>query len=256
MFSARQTFFNQLILILFTFVMPLVLYKITHNPITIWFYFSTTSFFWVLLTSSFLAQAFGFILILSMYWLNNWQRIIILFLSIITHSTTFYIAIGFFALLLIQEHFKKNPYKGFQDLLPKALACSPIWGSQGAPEVLANPIVNTGAHPDAIITLNTLLSVFVKRTPLPFLLMSLKGLIDRRELALLGLMAVSFAGGLLIHERGFNFAGLPMVIGLTFFFEKSDKKWKIGIIVLSIIYFLFNIQQLHAFIGNCLALWG
>lgn len=239
-FLNREIFFKQFLLIALMFIMPMVLYSITKEPITVWFYFAATDYAWGLITGSFFAQALSMILILAMYSAKDRDRIIILVLLIFVHSTSFLFGLIFFFLLLIEENFirgKELPW------LPKIVAtCSPFWGKTGAPEIAQTKVSNQ-INLTGFVTINTLLSVLVKRTPLPFLYFSIKKLLEKRSIALLGFMFISFAGGFFLHERGFSFAALPMVVGLSWYYRDTSKKMKIAIIGLSVIYFVFFLEQ-------------
>jgi len=234
--KGKEIYYKQFLLLLFGLLMPLVLFKYTNNPITVFFYFSATNYFWALLTSSFFAQALALMLILSMGWLKEWQRIAVLFLSIIAHSTSFLMALGFYLLLLIQE----NKFK-----LPQIfVGCSPFWGKTGPPAVI------DGKMPSAVLsntagylTPNVLLSVFFKRIPIPFAYFSVKELIKKNQIALLGLFFFSFMVGAVFHERAFYFMALPMVIGLTWYYEKSETRMKNLILLISGLLMIFHILQ-------------
>ena len=239
-FFNQEVFFKQFLLIIFTLITPLALYKITKEPITVWFYFSTSGYIWGLITGSFFAQALSITLILSMYFLKDWQRIFTLLFLIFVHSTSFLFGLVFFLLLLIEENFFKN--KNFNGLSKFSLACSPFWGKLGPPGILTNKIANE-SNLTGFVTINTILSILFKRTPLPFLYFSVKKLLQEKSIALLGFMFISFAAGFVLHERGFWFASLPMIIGLSWYYRDTSKKMKIAILILSLIYFIFFLQQ-------------
>ena len=239
-FLNREIFFKQFLLIAFMLVMPLVLYKITNEPIAVWFYFSTTSYAWSLITGSFFAQALSVILILSMYFLRDRDRILVLLVLVITHSTGFLFGLIFFFLLLIEENFFRN--KEFPWLPKFLLGCSPFWGEAGPPEIVNTKIANQ-VNLTGFVSVNTILSVLFKRTPLPFLYFSVKKLLQERSVALLGFMFISFVAGFVLHERGFWFATLPMVVGLSWYYRDTSPKMKKLLLLLSVIYFVFFLQQ-------------
>ena len=242
-FSNRVLFFQQLALVMIVVIVPLSLYMHTRNPVTVWFYFSTTNFVFAALTASFFVQTFSMLLIISMLWMKDWQRIIILILSIVSHSTSFWFAIAFFILIKIEEAWKANP-----DVAKKIiLGCSPIWGDK-IPTELSGKLINTPGLNAGYITWNTIGSVFLKRTPIFFLIPALKSLIKNKRIALLGWLIGTFIAGFLIHERGFYFASWPMIIGLTLFHEDNPKLAK-PILVLSGVFFLFNIYQAYNLIS-------
>jgi hypothetical protein len=234
LFVTRELFYQQLLIVLFAFILPLVLFKITEKPIAVWFYFSTTTFFYVLLTASFFAQAFAFILILSMVFVKDWQRIILLLLSIITHSTSFYISLGFYLLLLLEENAKIT-----DNIL---MACVPtvtkIIGTIGEQKIKF--LQASGES----ITPNTIVTVFLKRIPLHFFVLSVKELWDRKKIALLGLMILLCIAGIFYDNRAFHFAGLILVCGVTWFYEKQTKLVKILLLILSLIQFLIGLREL------------
>ena len=238
-FSAREIFFKQFLLFLFAFIAPLILYKATGQPIAAWFYFSTTSFFFAVITGAFYAQALSVLLLMAMLFVRTELRIVLLALSILAHSSSFPIAIAFFFLLEL-ENFGK--LKGF-------LICSPFWNK--VPDALTGDIIpqNSYSH----LTINVILSYLIKRTPLVFLIPSVWQLIKERKIALLFLMAVFMGAGIIIHERAWYFAALPMVCGLAWYYEKAKPNIQRLLIISTVIFFAFNIQQLIGLLVNCYA---
>lgn len=234
---------------MFAFILPLVLFKITREPIAIWFYFSASSFFWGLITASYFAQTLGFIIVLGMYFVKWPARVILLALCILTHSTMFFVGLAFLLLLSIQDYLLSNK-KWVEWLMA---ACSPFWGQ--VPKQMEETVIETkmvSAHSlDGAVTINTLLSVIAKRTPLPFLWFSVKELVKRREIALLGLLLFMFIAGFTYHDRAFHFAALPMVCGLSWYYSKTSRKMKLGLLLLSGAYFVFNLQQLVSLAIYC-----
>ena len=154
-------------------------------------------------------------------------------------------------MLLIQENW--DSIKGFGS--KAVLGCSPVWGNN-VPDELSNTLIDSNIHASGLVTANTVLSVLIKRTPLPFLFFSVKELVKRREIALLGFMLISLVAGLFVHERGFFFMALPMVVGLSWFYTGLEKKYKYLMLGGSVLFFAFNVQQLWSFIQFCLSAWG
>lgn len=238
LFVGRPEFYDQFVLVVFALVTPLVMYKITKNPITSWFYFSTTSFFYATITSAFFSQAFAYTLILSMYFQKDWQRILTLVLLILAHSSSFIFGLIFFIGLSLQN-------KRVASFLA---SCSPFWNQN--PDFISSRIAgNTDA---GYFTLNSFFSALTKKIPLPFLYFATKELVKRKEIGLLVYLIVSVLAGVFVHERGFYFAALPMVIGLTWYYEKTSNKMKLGLILLSFLQFVLNIEQLVLLKLNCL----
>jgi len=249
MFSVREIFFKQLILFLFAFVMPLVLYKITKEPITVWFYFSTINFFYAIITSGFFSQGLSMILIFSMFFLKGWKRMAILPLTIIAHSTSFLIAIVVYLLIALEEYYNKTyPNKKIFGELKKFFVCSPFWGI--VPKEF-NSVINQTVLDDGFTSINIVLSVLFKRIPIFFFIPAIYKFYKEKMFALFLLSIFFIVVGFFIHARSFYFAGLPMVIGLTYFYKDCCKTKKKIILLGSIVYFVFFVQQLYALGMSC-----
>lgn len=161
-----------------------------------------------------------------------------LLLSIITHSTGIWIGIGTYFLIKLQDTWFEK--KKFEPLA--FLQCSPIWGKE-IPGALSQKIISADALQAGYITPNILLSLVIKRLPIPYLILGVKGLIDTRSIALLVLFVGYLFSGLFIHERALYFMAIPMIIGLTYTFEKLEFKWKALLLGSTVIYLIFHIQQ-------------
>ncbi len=245
-FSAQELFYKQFVMIVFALFTPLVLYWITKKPIIVWFYFSATNYFYAVTTSAFFAQGLAMSIILSMIFIKNiWLRLLILTLLIVAHSTSFYLGIFFLALLLLEE----SNFTGIPGKLKGFLVCSPFW-NQTPPVMINTTVVKTNSVFGAF-TLNTIGSILLKRTPLPFLYFSVKSLIAEKKLALLGLLVVSFLVGVFYHERSFYFMSFPMLIGLTLFYSQTSRPMQKAILVLTVVNFIFNIEQFILLKINC-----
>jgi hypothetical protein len=133
-----------------------------------------------------------------------------------------------FLLILLQENFTK----GF-------LFCSPFWGSN-PPTIVLRAI--TDSSPQEPIRVNTILAFLTKLCPLPFLYWGIKGLVSRKEWALLIIFVVSLVGAIIFnHTRILLVAPLVILPGLAWHYSRSKyKKWILG---LSVLWFLFEFEQ-------------
>jgi hypothetical protein len=248
-FLAREYFYQRLMLVLFGFFLPLVLYKITGEPITVWFYFAATNFFFATILGGWFPQALGSMIILSMIFLNWWQRGLALLLAILAHSSSFYVALFFAGLLAAEEtgllSFAFLKIGRFKALL----ACSPFWQGN-VPQVLSKDLIPQG-HTSGHLTINTIAAFLVKNTPLPFLYWSTRKLWQKESYALLGFMFLHILAGFFYYSRIYYFAALPMVCGLAWYWKDADRKMKAVILVLSVLLFAFNVWQMVSLNVNC-----
>ena len=240
LFSSRDEFVIYFFLIVATILVPLTLVKITGQEITAWFYFSATNFYFALISAGFYAQTLAVMLTFTMLLTKRWYlRIGLLLVASFTHTTGFLMASTFWFVLSLQEQSKQ----GF-------FVCSPFFGKE-TPEIFNTPLLISSKGFSAF-SVGTLLSVMIKRLPFFFLFPALLTLWKRKEIALLMLFAVFFGAGLLIHDRGFYMAALPMVIGLSYYY-KDEKSTLIkgGILIISIAVFFFNLFQVYSLITSC-----
>lgn len=241
-FFVREEFFKQFLIIFFGLITPLILFFCTKNPITVFFYFTATNFYFDVLSSAYFAHAIAYSIIFSMYFLNNWQRLLILIFSIFSHSTSFYFALFFWFLILLKE--KAFLKKFFLAVVP----CSPFWGRK-MPDVLATPVPSV--HDYSLFNINSLFGVFLKRLPLPFIIFSIIGFLKEKKSFFLWLFVFFFFLGF-FHQRFFSFASWPLIIGLTFYFEKADSKMKIILVLLCLANVFFNSFQVYSlYFYNC-----
>lgn len=238
LFTAREEHYKEFLVTLTFLVLPLVLYGVSKNPLTVWFYFSVTNYSYASITSMFIAQHALMILLFSMFLGKDRHRFFLFLGAIILHSTGFWLALITWGLIKFQEWFSESSF----DLKKIFLGCSPFWGDK-IPPILNQKMLSSAELGAGYLTPNILLSFLVKRTPLPYLYLAVKELGKRKELALLGLMVIFTIAGLGIHERGFYFVALPMVIGLTWSYETLSVFHKKLLLISSFLFFLWNIYQ-------------
>lgn len=238
-FSGRTIWMQQFLLFVFAFIAPLIIYKITGEPIAALLYFSFSFFSYAITTA--VAQPLSLLLILSMLFLKDWQRILILPLLILVHSYAFVIGVAFFAMI--------KAWELLNDKLPGAfLVCSPFWGQ--TPESVQTVLIQQTTN-EGVIRINTILSFLTKRSPLPFLILGTKKLIEMRHIPLLGFMAMMLFGALTIHERALHFVALPVMCGMAWQYRDANNKWKAVIIATALIFIAVQVWQLLALGQNC-----
>jgi hypothetical protein len=248
-FLARDYFYQRLMLVLFGFFLPLVLYKITGEPITVWFYFAATNFFFATILGGWFPQALGSMIILSMIFLNWWQRGLALLLAILAHSSSFYVGLFFAGILAAEESGLLSIAFMKIRRLKVLLACSPFWQGN-VPQALSTDLLQQG-HTSGHLTINTIGAFLIKSTPLPFLYWSTRKLLQRENYALLGFMFLHILAGFFYYSRIYYFAALPMVCGLAWYWKDAGKRMKVLILVMSLLLFAFNVQQMVSLNANC-----
>lgn len=234
-FIARTELFIFFVLFLFAVVTPLLLFKITGNAVAVWFYFSTTSYFYYVEAGPY-PHGLAMILLLGLFATkNNLIRLAILGLSIITHSASFYLITFAFLVILLKENYTK--------IGGVVAFCSPFWGKE-RPEIVTTYINNANVYLPTAVSINSLLSLIIKVCPLPFLYWGIRGLIAKRHWDFLLVAAVAFVAAFFTTERLFQTIPLMIIPGLVWYYEKC--KFKKLILFLSVLWCAFLLEQWFA----------
>ena len=80
------------------FVTPMLLFLLSKNWLSVWFYYSITSYYWFFIDGIF-AQALAMILLLLVLFLKDWkQQALMVLLAILSHGTGFFLVLITFLL--------------------------------------------------------------------------------------------------------------------------------------------------------------
>jgi len=224
-------------------LIPLILYAVTREPWTPFFYFTVTNFFYIgrnVLTSE-LAMA---LVLLFFVFKKPWQHLVILYLLILAHPHGFYLGLGVLFLIYL---FKVKWWLFFPSFLP---------GCSGQFKGVVGQVVNTElfslgpgqslqVQVDAmypVFKVGDWLSTLFWNSPLPFFLIGVWGFVKEREFAMLFLLVGSvFLAGLTWR---FNLlAGLFCVVGTSFAYKHAPKRLKRFILIAAVLMGLFQLYN-------------
>jgi hypothetical protein len=223
-FSFRLESFYIFNLLVMGLVLPFLLFKLTNHPITVFFYFTTTSLFYELEFSGLLPETFSFVLLLTLFLTkNNYLRAGILFLALITHMHGVWLILIAWGLILASEN--KNYF----------LACVPLFQSKAG--IFYATFIDRGA------SLSKLLFFSVKGFPFPFIVFSVKQLVKEKKYVYLSLAGIGFVASLFVNDRTLHLTELFLLVGLTFYYAQSSWKMKASIIAMSFLVFTLELLQ-------------
>jgi len=233
-FAFRESSFKIFTLFLFAFLTPLALYLVTRKAVTCWFYFSCSSYFFTIADGFYPQGLVILFAILVFATKNNFLRMALLLLAVMTHSLGLQIVgLAILLQLLKENNFGKAFFPAF---------CSPVWGNK-APAV-TNTVI--GGQKKAVwnaLRINHLLSFFSKMCPLPFLVLALKGLWKTDNKHLLIFSAIVFCSAFVYGNRALYVPAFPMFIGLTKWFELTSARNKKLLLFGTMLFFAFLIEQ-------------
>lgn len=227
LFVTREIFFTVFVAVLSAVVFPLILFKITNKPIVVWFYFTTSTFFFVFVSTSFFANGFVFFLVLCMIFVKDWVRIVILLVATISHTTGFVLALGFFVFLLLEE----NLLHFFPGL------CVSVFNNQPT---------QIGEHTGGF-TFPIAIPALFTSIPFYFGIPAVYAFFKTKKFALLALFLSTFFVGLFVDSRGFHFSGVLICLGTTFFWDTASARIKIVLLVLSCVQLYGNMRSIGLF---------
>ena len=234
------------------------MYNLTRQWIVVWFYFSTTSFFWFHIDGVF-PQGLAILFAMLILGTKDWRiQIGLIGLATLTHSHGFHLGLIAFIsnqlwLLFKHDIQKKGKFTSkIKDKFMKVfLGCSGIFGNAG-PKFLEERIVinfgdiskplGGGAYPLQIVNI---LALFTKIFPLPLWLISLYYYIKSKQrwdlvlMVLLVLMAGTFFST--SSHRVFYVIPLLLLPGLTWFYNKTRKRNKAVILLFSVGVFIIQV---------------
>lgn len=248
-FAFSKLAFARFLMFLIVFVTPMALFFVTRKWITVWFYFSTTQYLYLIEGGGAYPQALTAILLLFLLGTkNNYVRGIILVAAMLSHSQGFYlIAVAWFVIAFFES-------KKAMNFFP---ACSGVFGTtviKPLTEKIDITVLNINGPQILKLPIKDVLNFFVRGFPFPFLIASIYQLIMEKNYAPIVLAGIFFYAGIAMTPRIFIIIPLILLPALTsFYFRLSGwpKKAFLGLTVLSFV-FQFGTWALYKI--NCLNL--
>lgn len=233
-FVVQPGHWNFFILFLLCVLPPLLIFRITGEPLSVFFYYATTSFFYSFYIGLY-TQLLCFIFVLGILATkNNYARLGLALLGAISHTQGPYLMA--FTLFVVFLNDRAN------DKAALAIGgCSPFWGKQVP--VAVNQVVysSPSGYSGNALTTNNFLSLFSKVTPAPFLFIAAREFWRRKRLDLAALLLAGLLGAAYYGARVWLLAALIMVIGFSWAWPKLKHKEFWAPFVL--FYFLFQFGQ-------------
>lgn len=246
-FSFSEIAFSRYLLFLIAFATPMLLYFVTRNWVSTWFYFATTQYFYLIEGGAAYPQALAGIMLLALFFFkNNWIRLAILVLSLLAHSQAFGLIGISWVVLLFFENFKTR-------VLP---ACSAFFGKTEADpvgnKVQVELVSVTGQFHEYGVQLKDIANFFIRIFPVPFLLASFWQLWREKNFAPIVLSFIFFYVSMVSSPRVLAMIPLLLLPSLTRFYSCLNGWWKKGFIVLSVLSFFWMFGSWVLFKINCL----
>lgn len=236
-FAFHENAFFYFVLFLLAFVTPMLLYLITKDWLVTWLYFATTSYFWFFINGIF-AQATAMILLLLVVYFKDWRKqAIVVLLAALAHGHGFLLCLAAFICIHFVKAFQ-NKFN-WMKVLP---ACSGTFGTN-PPEVLNKPVdglVTTGVQ----FRVADVLIPFTKIFPLPLFIICVWWVFNKKEhLDLFLISIISIIAGFWISHRAFYILPLVLLPILVKWSRSLEPKWFKGFIVLTIIFFIYQLYS-------------
>ncbi len=224
LFGARALIYSFFICFLFVFLFPLMIYVYTKEVFSVWFYFSISSFVYIVLGGLF-AEGLVLMFFLSLFMIKNiWARLLLVILGTLAHSTGAYLLPATFILLELED--KAVYFFGITlpQIFHENLNGYPYWYTA--------------------FTLNSIMALLVKIAPIPFLAVAVKELWERKEFALLLMIPIAFVSAWFVGIRTFHIIGLITILGFSLGFHKLKHKFvwlALSVITFAYIFFSWGI---------------
>ncbi len=226
-FSGSIELFSIFGFIIIGVLIPITLFWITKNWISILFYFTTTSFFYYHIDGIY-AQALATLLAIMILGTKDWRlELLLVVLAALAHGHGLPLAI----LILIGKYIPKG-----------ILVCTGTFG-KATPEIFNQKIGSIGGIDT---TVASVVHPFTRIIPIPFLILAFYQNIKDKKTELLFLTIVGIIGGFIVSTRVFYIVSIPMIIGLTSFYIQNKKKWGKYLILGAI---LMGAYQLYAYLN-------
>ncbi len=247
-FSFSPLAFSNFLMVIVIFITPLILFFITRNWITVWFYFSVTQYVYLIQTGGAYPQALaGIFLLIFIYTKSSYLRIPILLVATLAHSQAF--------VLLLFVWFIELFFKNFKSIKTFFPACSAIFGRTAEDPIgqrVSLEVLNKHGLQLIHIPIKDIANFFIRIFPLPFLIMAFWQLKKEKNWALIVVtLFVVYYGIAVGQARIFLIVPLILLPTLTNFYSGLDKRWKRWFIVLTIVTFTVNFGTWLLFKVNC-----
>ncbi len=229
-FAYSQKNFLLYVVLIVGFVTPLLLWYVTRHWQTVFFYFST-QYFWFMLMSP--SQAFaGIFLIVLFITKNNFIRFLALIGAAISHGQGANLFLISWIVVLFFEHLEE--IKMFSK---KALpACGSLLGT-ATPAVFDTQLAGS-AHFG--VTVATVLNFFVKIMPLPFLVPAVLYLWKQKNYAPIVLAVLGMLGAVFAMNRTLFIVPLVLLPYAGAYVANAGKKTRIALYLMAL--GLFGLQ--------------
>lgn len=250
-FSFDERPFLYFLFILLLVITPLLLFLITKNWITTWFYFSTTQFVYLIQTGGAYPQLLATIfLLLFMLTKNNYARIGLLLIGLLSHSQAFFLLTTYWFLELLFIQLNKIDFK---HIIP---ACSAIFGkteTEPIPKIENVEVLNRNGIQIIHLNIKDFLNFFIRIFPLPFLILSFYQIKKEKKWHLIAMTILLLYYGIAVGQsRVFWTIPIILIPSLTNYYANQTGWWKKSIIGLSIITFLINFGTWLLYKINCI----
>jgi len=242
-FAFHPNAFFYFTVFLIGFVTPMLLFLLSRNWLAVWFYYSTTSYYWFMIDGIF-AQALAMILLLLVLILKDWKhQALIVLLAILSHGSGFFLVlITFFVKnILTKENITELLDELKEKDWKKIIPCSGVFGVQ-QPLVLKEQVGNlitTGQK----FTFGDLLIPFTKIFPFPFTFFALRQALRDKHYHILGLTLVTFAAGFWVSHRIFYMLPLILIPSLTDWVETLNPRHRIIFLLITLGVFGFQLYS-------------
>ena len=242
LFAVQPAAWNFFILFLLCVVPPLLIFKITQEPLSVIFYYAISSFFYSFFIGLY-AQLLVFIFILAILASkNNYVRVGLALIGSLSHTQAPYLMALTLFLVFLNDYAKEK-------MVLAIGGCSPFWGKKVPDAINGVSYVSPSGYVGNNLTVNNFLAFGVKICPLPFLFVAVRELGRKKRFDLLALLIVGIFGAFLYGPRVWLLAALIMIIGFSFAWKRLEHKRLWGAAVLG--FAIFNFEQFVALWAWC-----
>jgi hypothetical protein len=250
-FSFSKLAFTYFLFVLMLLVPPVLLFYHTKNWVAAWFYFSTTQFVYLVQTGGAYPQLLAIsFLILFFIVKNNYWRVPLFLVAILSHSQAFFLLSTYWFLELAVIEFNKHDWK---KVLP---ACSSIFGQtlQAPIESIQNvEVLNRNGFQLININIKDFINFFIRIFPLPFLVLAFFQLKKEKNWHIIIMVILLLYYGVVVNQsRVFWTIPILLIPALTRYYSNQIGWWRKSIIVLSIVTFAVNFGTWLMYKINCI----
>ena len=238
-FGFTKVAFLRWLFFLLLFVTPMVLFFYTKKWVTVWLYFSTTQYLYLIDGGAAYPQMLaGIFFIIFLNDKRFWVKIICSILAILAHGQAFYLIILAWVISLLLEVIKdikeKNVLWACSAIIPEQLR------SFSQEKITVQIIQTTGNIAQQHLLIKDVLNLFARMFVLPFMLASLWQAKKEKRFDLLVLFAIMLYFGATTQPRMFLFVPIMFLPLLTNFYLNLKPAYKKYFLVLTIISFFWE----------------